>query len=287
MYYKKNYIFHEIIRIFFKHNIKIPLDFIRDVFDNYEDLPFHNIVHAFEVFNMTHKLVNIVQKKRKIFDKCDITALLISALCHDINHKGKTNITLKTESLSNLDNLFTIDEYECFDMKTTMISRNHSYDNIQDIESFESFNEETHIEHTLFIVKFYKNELFPKKTPWDKIEQLITSFILCTDLSLHNKYVNQFNINNKYSIGNLIIKLADISHPLQPFGIHSYWTLKIKEEQDTFNDFKSIKEISQDTLMFINMFLNPLMILFNQYFEITTYMNTLKTNINIWKSYMI
>lgn len=287
MYYKKNYIFHEIIRIFFKHNIELPLDFIRDVFDNYENLPFHNIVHAFEVLNMTHKLVNIVQKKRKIFDKCDITALLISALCHDINHKGKTNIALKTESFSKLDNLFTIDEYERFDMKTTMISRNHSYDSIQNIETYEAFNEKTHIEHTLFIVKFYKNELFPQNTPWDKIEQLITSFILCTDLSLHKKYVTQFNINNKYSIGNIIIKIADISHPLQTFGIHSYWTLKIKEEQNIFNDFKSINEIAQDTLMFINMFLNPLIILFNQYFEITTYTNTLKTNMNIWKSYII
>jgi hypothetical protein len=287
MYYKKYYIFYEIIKIFSTYNIKIPLEFIQDVFDNYENLPFHNIVHAFEVFNMTHKLINIVQTKRKIFDKSDITALLISALCHDINHKGKTNIALKTESFSSLDNLFTIDEHERFDMKTTMISRNHSYDSIQDIETYEAFNEKTHIEHTLFLVKFYKNKLFSKNTSWDKIEQLITSFILCTDLSLHNKYVTQFNINNKYSIGNIIIKIADISHPVQDFGIHSYWTLKIKEEQDIFNDFKSLKEIAQDSLMFINMFLNPLMILFNQYFEITTYMNTLKINMNIWKSYII
>ena len=280
MYYKKDYIFYEIIKIFSKYNIKIPLEFIQDVFDNYENLPFHNIVHAFEVFNMTHKLINIVQKNRKIFDKCDITALLISALCHDINHKGKTNIILKTESYSGIDELFTIDE-------NIPKSRSNSYDNIQDIESFESFNEETHINNTLFIVKFYKNKLFPKKTPWDKIEQLITSFILCTDLALHNKYISQFNINNKYSLGNLIIKLADISHPLQEFRIHSYWTLKIKEEQDIFKDFKSIKEIAQDTLMFINMFLNPLVLLFNEHFDITNYMNTLRTNINIWKSYMV
>lgn len=283
MYYKKNYIFHEIIRIFFKHNIEIPLDFIRDVFDNYENLPFHNIVHAFEVLNMTHKLINIVQTKRKIFDKCDITALLISALCHDINHKGKTNNTLKTESTSNLKNLFMIDEHEPIDF----ISKSNSYDNIQDIESQESFNEEIHIKNTLFIVKFYKNQLFPKNTPWDKIEQLITSFILCTDLSLHNKYISQFNINNKYSLGNLIIKIADISHPLQKFGIHSYWTLKIKEEQKTFNDFKSLKDIAQDTLMFINMFINPLILLFKEHFEMKHYIRNLITNINIWKSYMI
>ena len=280
MYYKKNYIFHEIIKIFSKYNIKIPLEFIQDVFDNYENLPFHNIVHAFEVFNMTHKLINIVQKKLKIFDKCDITALLISALCHDINHKGKTNIILKTESYSGIDKLFTIDE-------NIPKSRSNSYDNIQDIESQESFNEKIHIKNTLFIVKFYKNKLFPKKTPWDKIEQLITSFILCTDLALHNKYISQFNINNKYSLGNLIIKLADISHPLQEFRIHSYWTLKIKEEQDSFKDFKSINEIAQDTLMFINMFLNPLVLLFNEHFDITNYTNTLRTNINIWKSYMV
>ena len=280
MYYKKDYIFYEIIKIFSKYNIKIPLEFIQDVFDNYENLPFHNIVHAFEVFNMTHNLINIVQTKRKIFDKCDITTLLISALCHDINHKGKTNIALKTESFSSLDNLFTIDE-------NIPKSRNHSYDSIQDIETYEAFNEKTHIENTLFIVKLYKNTLFPQNTPWEKIEQLITSFILCTDLALHNKYISQFNIDNKYSLGNLIIKLADISHPFQEFCIHSYWTLKIKEEQNILNDFKSLKEIAQDTLMFINMFLNPLMILFNQYFEITTYMNTLKINMNIWKSYII
>ena len=75
---------------------------------------------------MTHKLINIVQKKLKIFDKCDITALLISALCNDINHKGKTNIILKTESYSGIDKLFTIDE-------NIPKSRSNSYDNIHDI----------------------------------------------------------------------------------------------------------------------------------------------------------
>lgn len=284
MYYKKDYILQQIIKIFSKHNIKIPIKFIQDVFDNYdENLPFHNIVHAFEVLNMTHKLINIVQTKRKIFDKCDITALLISALCHDINHKGKTNNTIKTESTSSLKNLFMIDEHEPIDF----ISRSNSYDNIQDIGSDESFNEETHIKNTLCIVKVYKNILFSKNTPWNKIEQLITSFILCTDLGLHNKYTSQFNINNKYSLGNLIIKIADISHPLQEFGIHSYWTLKIKEEQKTFNDFKSLKDIAQDTLMFINMFLNPLILLFKEHFEMKHYIKNLMTNINIWKSYMI
>ena len=59
---------------------------------------------------MTNNLVNIVQSKQKIFKKYEVTILLITALCHDINHKGKTNTYLKKCNSHN--NVITIDEYE-------------------------------------------------------------------------------------------------------------------------------------------------------------------------------
>lgn len=284
MYYKKDYIHREIINIFSQHNIDIPTDFIQDVFDNYENIPFHNIVHAFEVFIMTNNLVNIVQSKQMIFKKYEVAILLITALCHDINHKGKTNTYLKKCNSHN--NVFTIDEHETLNREELYLSiSSYSYDSLNHIGSLDSLNENTHIQYTLNLLEKYEKQIFPKKCSWNEIQQLITSLILSTDLFLHDNYISEFNIRNKYSLANIIIKLADISHPMQSFGIHCYWTLKIKEEQNTFHNFDSLKEIAQDTLFFINKFLYPLIVLFDQYFDILQYKNALEKNINIWKSY--
>ena len=70
--FKKDFIYYQIIDIFFFFFVKIPLDFIQDVMDNYKNLPFHNIVHAYEVFkNEAPKTSSKKSKEDPLTELCD------------------------------------------------------------------------------------------------------------------------------------------------------------------------------------------------------------------------
>lgn len=286
MYHSKGYITNKIVENFKYHNIAIPISLIIDIVDGYKNIPFHNIVHAFEVFLMTNELIKIVQSHKKYFTKYDITIILICALCHDILHEGKTNNMLKLELWDS--NICKIYEEEILDVENIMTYSNlsnRSYDNLNDIEAHDAFNERIHIDSTIQLVQKYKKQLFGINADFYRVKDHITSLILCTDLTLHDYYLEKFNIRDKHSIANMIIKIADLSHPLQHFSFHSYWVLKIKEETNHFNTFSDLKGIADDTIFFIKTFLYPLLNKFNEHFKLKKYMKILDTNLQIWYEY--
>lgn len=54
----------------------------------YRNNPYHNFEHA---FNFMHSMYNILKRNAHIFSPMEIKALLIAAICHDIDHGGCTN----------------------------------------------------------------------------------------------------------------------------------------------------------------------------------------------------
>ena len=60
-----------------KHLSKV----FNEIADNYYNNHFHNFKHAFEVFQMTHHLLQYVELS--VLNK---KLLLIVSICHDINH---------------------------------------------------------------------------------------------------------------------------------------------------------------------------------------------------------
>lgn len=53
--------------------------------------PFHNFMHGVTVLHGCYQLTTI-SKIDKILDKLDKFSLMFAGLCHDVNHRGKTNI---------------------------------------------------------------------------------------------------------------------------------------------------------------------------------------------------
>jgi hypothetical protein len=241
--------------------------FLNDVFKMYSKIPYHNIRHAFEVFQMTTIMINIMNLRNK-YNELDIKLLLISALCHDMSHIG----------LSNID----IESINC-DIGGS--SSSCSSDNITNITSNSSYNEDIHINNTLKLI--YKHKQIFKKDISDMkyINNMITSLILCTDLSLHKSYINKYkpNLYDK-TLLNMVIKICDVSHPLRQFKIHNYWVYKFNEE--TKSKLITPHHIGKDTLLFINTFLlEPLDILTCDFKSLQVLQTYLYHNICIWKSY--
>jgi hypothetical protein len=64
--------------------------FIKVLEENYLDNPYHNYVHCVDVCHACY-LYLTKYKAGELLQLADILALLISALCHDINHPGLNN----------------------------------------------------------------------------------------------------------------------------------------------------------------------------------------------------
>lgn len=65
------------------------LAFVRKVLSMYNDTPFHNAHHAFHVFQNCVMMVWAVPELAASMSLLDVFALLVAALCHDVDHVGR------------------------------------------------------------------------------------------------------------------------------------------------------------------------------------------------------
>ncbi|CAO1370759.1 unnamed protein product [Diamesa tonsa] len=72
------------------------LRFVLTVKKNYRRVPYHNWTHGFSVANSMYA---IIKNSQNVFRPNECLALFIGALCHDLDHRGKSNkFMLDTES---------------------------------------------------------------------------------------------------------------------------------------------------------------------------------------------
>ena len=280
----RNELIFLIQKTFKSHGIMIPNKLLKEIVDNYHNNSFHNIKHAYEVFDTMNELLTIKNIRHR-FTLVDKTILLLTALCHDINHRGKTNRMLKQESFESIielcNNIDDEDEEIC--LKRLTMDRDRSYDNLFDIETFEALNEKTHQEITMKLIKKYN--IFNEKVSDDYVIDFVQSLILSTDLNLHDTYLARFDINNKFSLGTLLMKVADLSHPTRDFRVHLYWVYKLKEELGL--NITTVEDIAVDTLDFISKYLFPLLLKLSEHYNMNRYIKKLEKNISVWQEYII
>lgn len=281
--------------------------FVKDIINNYYSWNnFHNFKHAFEVFQMSWYL----QQFNKELNKEDRKLLLIAALCHDLNHIGSSNLKLKnidsfksrlscdtnTEKYeNNYSSRKSIDMKQNVDLLYNDLLRNRadSYDSNFEISSKYSFNEEVHIKQSLKLLSKHLKYLLKVKTlsDVDDVNTKINTMIMATDLNLHEQYLNVINTqhqNNHLVQMILILKLADVSHPLRPFPIHCYWVFKLVEENNGAFD-ESLSYIAKDTIRFISVFVKPLLLNLNEKYHVpesNVLLKNLNDNIDIWSGYV-
>lgn len=62
--------------------------FVLTVRKNYRRVPYHNWTHGFSVANAVYV---VIKQSRGFFHSLEELSLLVSCLCHDLDHRGKTN----------------------------------------------------------------------------------------------------------------------------------------------------------------------------------------------------
>ena len=111
---------------------------------------FHNILHVYEVVQITCMLIKHIGQE---LSKRDKFLLKVAALCHDIYHQGYNNI--KLEDIISSDEIYD-DEIVNDIRKITMSDSSGSFDDLTNISSNKSFNEEYHVNKALQIINKFK-----------------------------------------------------------------------------------------------------------------------------------
>uniref|UniRef100_K3WGS5 PDEase domain-containing protein n=1 Tax=Globisporangium ultimum (strain ATCC 200006 / CBS 805.95 / DAOM BR144) TaxID=431595 RepID=K3WGS5_GLOUD len=170
--------------------------------------PFHNFQHAFQVTLAMHTMLRA--ECRKFFSGVEIFAMLIAALCHDIDHPGNNNDfelkTLSPMALTHNDDA-VLERHHC---RVTFIILNHKSAKI--------------LQHL-------------DEARYKRVRQLIIACILATDMAKHfdkckaleSLSRRQLNEKRQLLMG-ILIHAADLSHQTLPFAQCAEWGTRLLNE---------------------------------------------------------
>lgn len=208
------FIFSEFIETFNIDIIKFQR-FILAISENYQNNPFHNFYHAFAVVQMIFTISEKNSKFSRFFDLSETFALFLSALGHDLNHPGVTNVF--------------------------MINSRHPlavrYNDISVLENH----------HAATLIKFLELpgcDIFTGSSLSENfMRNLIIPTVLATDMAKHNFVMEHFigtmrnfdktNQDHRQSVSDVLLHACDVGNPVLKFDLAMIWSLKIIQE---FND---------------------------------------------------
>lgn len=146
----------------FKLDRESLIRFVISVGKNYRDVPFHNWDHAVAVLHGCYMVLKTINAEVETIDKMDQLALMISCMCHDVDHRGTNNAFLAdTES------------------------------ELQSVYGGSSVLEKHHFHHSMSILHNPDNYFLHTMSENDQqlVQELIQENITATDLSIHSKQV--------------------------------------------------------------------------------------------------
>ncbi|XP_071957474.1 high affinity cGMP-specific 3',5'-cyclic phosphodiesterase 9A-like [Antedon mediterranea] len=174
--------------------------------ENYRNNPFHNFRHCFCVTQMMYGMVHLCELKN-ILSLEDVGILMISAVCHDLDHPGYSNsyqINARTELAVRYNDISPLENHHC--SVAFRILGNPEYNILANVE--------------------------PER--FRRIRQEMITLILATDMGNHGDVMNEFkrqieqgfDFNNEDHLKSLkmvLIKCCDISNEVRPMEVSEPW----------------------------------------------------------------
>ena len=194
--------------------------FIKNIFLLYRNTnPYHNVYHGFSVLSFSYSFVKRTDLLGK-FPALDVFALLVSALCHDVDHPGNTNafeIATDSELAQKHNDQSVLENHHC--NVTFSVMRKKDCD---------------------FLIGF-------SNTDRRRFRKIVIQSILATDMSHHFELCStldqidkgQFHQNLmkqektdkfKQIICNVFVHTADLTAPVQPLVIALKWGKRVCQE---------------------------------------------------------
>ncbi|KAF6778968.1 hypothetical protein AHF37_01436 [Paragonimus kellicotti] len=196
------------VQLHFVQRWQIPIPvltrFILTVQRNYRNPPYHNWTHAFCVGHFAFLcLTNASQRLQGYLDPLELFALLVGALCHDIDHRGYNNAYQRLSG-SALASLYGANG---------SILENH------------------HVDHTIRILRIKECDIFVNLTAAEdqRAMRLLRQIILATDLENHVQLVPKIramasqggydptNVEHHVQLLSILVTSSDLSDQCKPW----------------------------------------------------------------------
>lgn len=182
---------------------------------NYQNNPYHNAIHAADVFNSLYYFITSSDIE-KVMTPHESIACLLAALSHDVGHPGLTNrylIASKHTLSMRYNDISVLENMHC-SMLYTLLS-----------------------EPECNMLSNIGDDL------WKSMRKLIIDMILQTDMSRHFEILGKFraravsindlnidNIDDRGFVLGIGLKCADLGHSAKTFQLHERWTYLVCEE---------------------------------------------------------
>ena len=215
------------------NEFKIPKpvfnNFIAVIRENYHATnPYHNWRHAFDVTQMTYAILTLGDKLTTFLQPLDILALLVTAVCHDVDHNA----------LNNAYHINTNSSVALLYNDTSVLENHHTSFTFKVMKQ-----EETNIFQGLTTAQFR-----------DVRKKMISCF-MATDMTRHGDVLAQFktrlesgdmdksNDEDRRIVLDMLIHCADLSNAVRPFGMAKDWAEKIIEEFHAQGDLEKVHNL--------------------------------------------
>ncbi|ESO06780.1 hypothetical protein HELRODRAFT_77130 [Helobdella robusta] len=196
--------------------------FISAIEAKYRNNPYHNNIHATDVLQASHHMLNFSVFKN-VFTELEVFAALFAAAVHDVDHPGVTNQYLINTN-SDLAILYN-DESVLENHHVTLAFQTLS---TEGCDVLSTLNRKQH-------------QMFRK---------MVISVVLATDMSKHIQHIGHLktmveirrlsssassiidpeNAEDKLQILQSLVHCSDLSNPLKPLNLYLQWTDRIMEE---------------------------------------------------------
>lgn len=202
------------------------IEFSKDISGGYNDVPYHNYIHAVDVTQTSFMLIttgNLIESLDLL--DLDLMSLLIGAMCHDFKHNG-------------LNNMYHENTLSDIAIESNDISILESYHARESFKVIQKHNLLSNLDKPSF-------KIFRKR---------FIECIMATDMANHTIHLNQLrnkmnlydikngeNVNklksndktffdNQQQILNICIHSSDVSNPTKPYIVYKKWVGLVFEE---------------------------------------------------------
>lgn len=189
--------------------------FFMTVYDNYHnENSFHNFKHAWGTMHLTYQLLKNGADEH--LTSLDILAVLIAAICHDLDHPGNNNdfeIATKTTLALSITDGVVLERHHCSVALKILSSPGSDFTEIL------------------------------KESDKNRLKQIITASIMATDMSQHFKIVAQLichsnrpipfskkNPDDRQLLAGFVLHSADVGAQTQSKHVALQWTERCLNE---------------------------------------------------------
>lgn len=205
--------------------------FVESARAGYGENPYHCYAHACDVVAGLARLLQAVQWQC-FLGEVEAYALLVSALCHDIGHPGRTNpflvetgdaLALRYNDRSPLENmhcakLFDLCREPARDVLSGLSREHYRQARAVCIASILHTDNAMHFEMVKEVKKLFE------------VESEACDAQAREPGCLAEAYVSEVLCKNAALWPRLFLHLADISNPLKPFWIYMLWSARVVDE---------------------------------------------------------